>query len=308
MKNRFLVSLLRGLLLVALATPMWAAASAPTPINARDIRIENPSRNVGLTIGDVLTRTVSVDLPPGFRIAKSALPQKGSQQQGIELVDVKLEEKSAGKGMHYTLTLRYQIFAHRTQPSVLQLPAETIAATGDKQAVTIPVPAWRFWLSPLAASTMASAKANVMPELPPAPIATQEHKLRLYACLGLLAAGVLGLLYINAERAWLPMMGGPFAQAYRRLKRLPAASTQAAYLVLHQAFNRTYGSSLFAADIPAFIAQHPRFAPLQADIEAFFQASAASLFAGRQSETENKVKAGLLHLCRQLRDCERRAR
>jgi len=308
MKNRFLVSLLHGLLLLALAAPMWAAASAPTPVNARDISIQNPSRNVGLKIGDVLTRTVSVDLPPGFRIAKSALPQKNSQQQGIELAEVTLDETSVGKAMHYTLTLRYQIFAHRAQASVLQLPEETIAATGDKQAVTITVPAWRFWLSPLAASTMASAKANVMPELPPAPIATQEHKLRLYACLALLALGLLGLLYINAERAWLPLMGGPFARAYRRLKRLPESSTQAAYLLLHQAFNRTYGSSLFATDIPAFIAQHPRFAPLQADIEAFFQASAASLFAGRQNETGHTVKADLLKLCRQLRDCERRAR
>jgi mxaA protein len=306
MKNRLFVSLLRGLLWLPLVMPMWAIASAPTAVNARDISIQNPSRNVGLNIGDVLTRTVSVDLPPGFRIAKSALPQKGSQQQGIELVEVTLDETSAGKAMHYTLTLRYQIFAHRAQPSVLQLPEETIAATGDKQAVTITVPTWRFWLSPLAVSTMASAKANVMPELPPAAIATHEHTGRLYACLALLALGVLGLLYINAERAWLPLMGGPFARAYRRLKRLPATSTQPGYLLLHQAFNRTYGSSLFAADIPAFIAQHPRFAPLQPDIEAFFLASSASLFAGRQGE--NSVQAGLLMLCRKLRDCERRAR
>lgn len=304
MKNRLFVPLL----CLALATPMWAIASAPTPVNARDISIKNPPRNVGLRIGDVLTRTVSVDLPPGFRIAKSALPQKGSQHQGIELVNVTLDEKSAGKAMHYTLTLRYQIFAHRAQPGVLQLPEETIAATGDKQALTITVPTWRFWLSPLAVSTMASAKANVMPELPPTPIATQEHQFRLFACLILLATGLLGLLYINAERAWLPLMGGPFARAYRRLKRLPATSVQPAYLLLHQAFNRTYGSSLFAADIPVFIAQHPRFSPLQAEIEAFFQASSASLFAGRQSEIENTAKADVVRLCRQLRDCERRAR
>jgi mxaA protein len=306
MKNRLFVSLLHSCLWLSLAMPMGAIASAPTAVNAGDISIQNPSRNVGLNIGDVLTRTVSVDLPPGFRIAKSALPQKGSQQQGIELVEVTLDETSAGKAMHYTLTLRYQIFAHRAQPSVLKLPEETIAATGDKQAVTITVPTWRFWLSPLAVSTMASAKANVMPELPPAAIATHEHTARLYACLALLALGVLGLLYINAERAWLPLMGGPFARAYRRLKRLPDASAQPGYLLLHQAFNRTYGSSLFAADIPAFIAQHPRFAPLQPDIKAFFETSSASLFAGRQGE--NSVQAGLLMLCRKLRDCERRAR
>ncbi|HWU35642.1 MAG TPA: nonribosomal peptide synthetase MxaA [Methylovorus sp.] len=308
MKNRLFVSLLRGLMLLTLAIPMWAFASAPTPVNASDIRIQNPSRNVALQIGDVLTRTVSVDLPSGFRIAKSALPQKGSQNEGIELVEVALDEKSAGKATHYTLTLRYQIFAHRKQASVLQLPEETIAATGDKQALTITVPAWRFWLSPLAASTMATAKANVMPELPPAAIDTHEHTLRLYACLALLAAGLLGLLYINAERAWLPLMGGPFARAYRRLKRLPTSATQPAYLLLHQAFNRTYGSSLFAADIPDFIARHPRFASLQPEISAFFAASSASLFAGESTASGDSTKAQLLTLCRQLRDCERRAR
>lgn len=113
------------------------------------------------------------------------------------------------------------------------------------------------------------------------------------------------MIYVHADRRWLPFMGGPFAQAYRQIRRLPkiTASEPQALQQLHQAFDRIHGASVFSADIDTFIAQHPQFAGARDDIAQFFAQSNQRLFAGKTAS--HGLHDQLLNLARRLRHAER---
>lgn len=284
------------------AEPGMQAAKPPV---IEILRLDNPARSTGLQVGDLLERRLQVKIAQPYQLAASALPLKGEQHDGIELADIHLEKQAAEAYTRYTLSMRYQVFATATTPAILQLPAMRIALNGGPDALAIEVPAWRFWFSPLAVADMRLAKAALQPQAPPSPISLSEDYLYLAVAIGLLVAGLGGLVYVHAEGRWLPFMGGAFARAYRQIRRLPRSpkhETQA-LLRLHQAFDQVYGASLFAADIDDFIAGHPQFRPARADIATFFSRSGQRLFGGQTGDA--RLFDDLLALARRLRHCER---
>lgn len=284
-----------------------SASLAAVEPEARILRIVNPPQSNGIHIGDVLQRKVKIELKQPYAISKTAFPLKGSNTQGMELVDISVRTDAGDDKTVYTIALSYQVFAHANSPVVMQLPAQSLAVTGGNKAITLNLPPWRFWFSPLvAAADIADARASLQPSQRPVLVDVSGHKARLAMFAGLFMVGLIALVYINADRRWLPFMGGPFAHAHRRIKRLqknPAQQEQA-LLHLHQAFNRTFGANLFSSNIQQFLAQHPKFAGLKAEIEAFFEKSNRALFAGAAGAHDTSVQE-LLTLSRQLRDSER---
>lgn len=284
------------------AQPGTQAAKPPV---IEILQLDNPNRSTGLQVGDLLERRLLVKVAQPYQLAASALPLKGELHDGIELADIHLEKQAAEAATLYTLSMRYQVFATATTPAILQLPAMQIALNGGPEALTIKVPAWRFWFSPLAVADIRLAKAALQPQAPPSPLPLSEDYLYLAVAIGLLIAGLGGLIYVHAEGRWLPFMGGAFARAYRQIRRLPRSpqhETQA-LLRLHQAFDQVYGASLFTAGIDDFIAGHPQFRPARDDIATFFSRSGQRLFSGRS--TDARLFDELLALARRLRHCER---
>lgn len=295
--NKLLTTLLSAVAMLASGFVLAAAA------DGRILHIDNPPQPYGVHIGDILQRTVQIELAPGYVLSPSSLPVKGTRSDGMELVDVAVDQP--GDDTRYAVKLRYQVFAQAAAPASMALPATRLAATGDGKTLTLAVPAWRFWFAPLVAvDNFKTARASLQPSLGPVLVASQPQRLGL-AIYGTLAViGLLGLVYVNADRRWLPFMGGPFARAHRRIKRLrhqPAQQKQALFH-LHQAFNQTFGASVFAADIERFIERHPRFASLRTQIAAFFERSNRALFAG---DAQDMSAPELLALSRSLRDSER---
>ncbi len=274
--------------------------------DARIAAIINPAHSNGIHVGDVMARKVVIETSSPYQLSKSALPMKGVSRNGIELADIQVATSQQGKKTQYEVALRYQVFASASVPTVMQLPAEEFALTGGPKALSVPLPAWRFWFSPLVVADITTAKDNLQPQYRPSLIDTSAHRFRLAAFIGLLAVGLLGLVYVNADRRWLPFMGGAFAQAHRKLKRLPknAGQEKQALLALHQAFNQLYGSNLFARDIAQFIAAHPAFSKVKADIEIFFEHSNHVLFGHAQHDSAQFIN-NLTALSKRLRDCER---
>jgi mxaA protein len=130
----------------------------------------------------------------------------------------------------------------------------------------------------------------------------------LKIALGVLAAALLGLLYIFGMRAWLPRMGAPFAKAYREIRKLPDTpeGLQKAVSSMHQSINKTAGMSVFSDTLNDFIALKPQFAPAKAEIEKFFNLSRFTFFeANGSNNLETHSKDWLLSFCKHLRDCER---
>lgn len=300
--------LLRKLILVA-GLALFAHHAAAEQVAARIVQLLNPIQSTGIRIGDIMERKVVLEAPAPYQLSRTALPMKGSIRDGIELADLQIEKRENGQANRYAVTLRYQVFGHASTPSVMVLPEETFALTGGPQGLSLKIPAWRFWYSPLAVADITTAKGNLQPQFKPAAIDMGTHRLRLFGFLALLIVSGLALVYYNADARWLPFMNGPFAQAYRRIKRLPGKDGQAwkpALAALHDAFNRVHGSNLFAADIGIFVEKHPQFVRARGDIEAFFAQSAKALFADAPQDVPVFMQQ-VTAFSKQLRDCERGA-
>lgn len=300
--------LLRKLILVA-GLALFAHHAAAEQVAARIVQLLNPIQSTGIRIGDIMERKVVLQAPAPYQLSRTALPMKGSIRDGIELADLHIEKQENGQANRYAVTLRYQVFGHASIPSVMVLPEETFALTGGPQGLSLKIPAWRFWYSPLAVADITTAKGNLQPQFKPAAIDMGTHRLRLFGFLALLIVSGLALVYYNADARWVPFMNGPFAQAYRRIRRLPDKDGQAwkpALAALHDAFNRVHGSNLFAADIGIFVERHPQFVRARGDIEAFFAQSAKALFADAPQDVPVFMQQ-VTAFGKQLRDCERGA-
>lgn len=303
--------LLGGLLCLSLAVQAYAVESAEstaTPaaakLNITKLKINNPARSYDVQIGDVLSRQIEISLPAQGNLAKDSLPRKGSKLQGIELVNISTTQSQEGAQRKLSLQLDYQVFAHSDKPSVMQLPELSLQLEGSEQALH--VPAWRFWFSPLVVSNASKAGINMQPQFAAPLVDTRQLQAWLWAFIALTVLGALALLYINAEKRWLPFMGGAFAQAHRKIKRLkpgPEGNKEAFYH-MHAAFNTWYGANCFAQDIEQFVQQNPRFGRSREQIARFFACSNDYLFLD-QGQDKDQTMQELKQLSKQFRHCER---
>ena len=272
--------------------------------DAKILSIINPSQSTGIRIGDILNRKIELEVKQPYQIAKNALPIKGTNHNGIELTDIKVDTSKSNDKTIYKISLSYQVFSYAAIPSVVQLPLEKLAITGGPLAIDIPE--WRFWYSPLVPSGINNVKENLQPQYKTTYLDLSMHQTRLAVFLSLFVVGLVGLIYINADKRWLPFMNGAFAQVYRNLKKLPKdqAGENRALLYMHQAFNKIHGSNLFANEIEKFLAAHPEFIKLKTEINSFFEHSNAWLF-GSLSQSNEQFINELIVLSKALRNCER---
>lgn len=294
--------------LILLNLVSFSAMSEAQNNEAKLVKIINPPQNHGVQIGDVLHRTVEIEVPESFKLSKSTLPIKGTNLDGIELKDI--QEKlshSSGKNK-YLIELTYQVFVSASKPALLQLPKEQITFAADKNNVVVEVPRWQFWYAALVPESILNAKSAMQPQHKAELQNVVSVQLKLGLSIALLAIGMLGLMYVNADGRWIPWMNGAFAQAHRKLKKLPKTleGQKQACVFLHQAFNRTYGSNLFDEEMDNFLRSHPNFTKFKMQIGDFFDQSNALLFAN-QSPNSTEYMSELITLSKHLRDCERGA-
>jgi len=282
-----------------------------TSVRASDVNIlsmSNPVNSNGIQIGDVLNRTLDIEVDSTYQLPKTSLPMKGESRKGIELRDINVQMTKHGGKNVYTIALGYQVFASAAKPVIMALPEEHMALVGGAKALSIDIPEWKFWYSPLVAEGIANAKENLQPQAKPTLMDLKLHSDRLYISLALLMLGLLGLVYVNADKRWLPFMNGEFAQAHRNIKKLKKdkVTKKNAFRYMHQAFNKVYGSNVFVTDLDAFLTSHPKFVKLSDEIRAFFEQSNKALFAS-QHENDTQYLQDLILLSKRLRDCERGA-
>lgn len=270
------------------------------------LSMSNPVNSNGIRMGDVLNRTFEIEVDSVYQLPKTSLPMKGENRNGIELRDINVQTKKHGDKNVYTIALSYQVFASAAKPVVMVLPDEHLALIGGSKPLSIDIPAWGFWYSPLVAEGITNAKDNLQPQSKPALIDLKMQLTRLWISLALLVTGLIGLVYVNADKRWLPFMNGAFAQAHRNIKKLKnnQDSSKSAFMHMHQAFNKIYGANLFATDLDEFLIAHPKFLKMSVEIRRFFEKSNISLFAS-QHVNEAQHLQDLIVLSKRLRDCER---
>jgi mxaA protein len=299
MKTNLLPKFIGIALVCCLTTGLQAA-------EVKIIQLSNPPASNGIRIGDILNRSLELEVPQGYQLPATALPMQGDTREGMELRAIHVTSAKHGGQQRYSIALSYQVFAHANVPVVMQLPAEHLVFTGGAQPLSVDIPAWHFWYSPLVAASVKSAKQQLQPQYKASLLDLDTHQMRLKIWLALLVLAVLGLIYINADKRWLPFMNGAFAQAHRRIKQASRhkAAERQALIYLHQAFNQTYGANLFAYELDDFLARQPKFAKLKQEIQDFFEQSNAVLFANQPQNQAQFIKQ-LTKLSKRLRDCER---
>ncbi|WP_235272721.1 nonribosomal peptide synthetase MxaA [Methylotenera versatilis] len=289
-----------------LAFVLTAIAQDTEITAAKIIKISNPTHSNNIQVGAILTRQIELEVESPYQLSTETLPMKGSSQNGIELREIQVTTSTSKQVTRYIVDMRYQVFAAQFVPAVMQLPAEKLALTGGQQALSVNLPAWKFWFSPLVPKGITNAKENMQPQFKPTLIDVSGHHQRLWISLAMLLAGLIGLVYINADKRWLPFMNGAFATAHRKLKKLPhnPAGEKQALTYVHHAFNQVNGGNLFVNQLDGFLIAHPAFVKFKAEIEAFFERSNQSLFSD-ENQNSGKSMTHLIVLSRHLRDCER---
>lgn len=315
-----LLHVMRGLML-ALSLHFSAAMADVKPLPDVDpkfvtITETNPTRDAGYVVGDTLDRTVVITIKKPYELVKESLPIVGYEHRwkgqliGVELVDIKTEEKQKSDSTTHKLDLRYQVFTTGRTVKHASLKAEILQVRNlqTKEVFQLRIPFFDFRVSPLSIFGQVKLNEDLSPFVPPLLLnAAPEHRnLKLLGIL--LAVSLLGLLYIFGAYAWLPKMGGPFAKAYRDIRKMPdtAEGLQSAVARIHQSLNHTAGNSLFASNIKEFVAAKPAFAPVSSQIQQFFDLSKQVFFEPDATvQLDDSPKNWLLKFCRQLRDCER---
>lgn len=274
--------------------------------DVENLQVINPPHSNGIQIGDVMNRTIQFETAAQYQLPKSALPIKGEVRNGIEVREATIETAKRGDKSRFTVKMSYQIFTSAAKPMVMQLPKENFVLSGGAKPLSVEMPAWSFWFSPLVSEGLKNAKQHLQPQYKPELVNLSTHHTQAWLALASVVFGFIGLIYVNADRHWLPLMNGAFAQAHRKLKSLPKnqSSYKHALMLLHQAFNTTHGGNLFESDLEHFLAKNPKFSTISADIKTFFERSNAMLFSSKHMD-DGELIPQLILLSKKLRDCER---
>jgi hypothetical protein len=302
-----------GLLVLAL---VMLAATVHAEIIENDPRIKlttiEPARDVGYTVGDVLTRTVILEAPSNLTLFDTSIPIAGSDKKrrgkgsGIELRKVEFEKHPGVITNRYVLRLSYQVFTTAVTAKPAALPPEYVKFGGkNEKSFEFRIPSWSFRISPLAVFGSVDVEKDMSSFQGPLLLDATRDRLILYSLLGVLGISLLGLLYVLGTHAWMPRMGGPFARAYRDLKKLPSTDQGLAIAIerLHRAIDTTAGIRVFS---PAgLLERRPAFAPVRDELERFFGLSRTVFFEPSASHGIDDPMGWLKRFCRRCRDCER---
>lgn len=303
-------------LLLLFATPPLFADTAAADEAQTDARVHlsvaNPERDVGYTVGDILARTVTLEVKKPYALVKTSLPIVGYERRykgqvvGIELRNIRVDESSGSDTNTYTLHLAYQVFTNNVVAKPAILPAELVKFSSAGKQFDYRIPSWNFRISPLAVYGSVVVEKDMSPLRGPLLLDAAPHQRLLAGLLGVLGLSLLGLLYILGAHTWLPRMGRPFARAYRDLRKLPAndAGLQQAVARVHQAINKTAGSSVF--NTVGFLESQPGFLPVSAELDKFFRLSRHVFFEpGAAHGLDQAPLAWLRQFCQACRHCER---
>jgi mxaA protein len=272
---------------------------------------EHNPRAYGYFVGDVITRRIDVQLPDGLALDEDALPRAGRPGQALELRHVLWQRPPAFGSGPATLTLDYQVFIAPREVRTFEMPPVTLRFSGAARAQTLRIDAWPVTVAPLVPldASPRHGLGELRPDAPPPLIDTRAARWRFaaYAVVAVLLLAYLAQVYIAWP--WLARRARPFGRAWGDVRALSASSSaaqqRAAMQALHQALNLTAGQVLFENGVAAFVATHPRFRPMQAELADFFQRSRGAFFG---SDADVSIDAEWLRtLCRRARDLERGA-
>ena len=283
------------------------------------IQLAEPARHVAYTVGDVLSRDIIITIKKPYALIKESLPIVGYEKRykgkpiGIDLSAITHASIDQKDVTVHKISLSYQVWTNNVVAKAAALPAEYLhvintAKTGkDQEIVKLRIPSWSFAISPISTFGQVKVEDDMTGFRGPMVLNNSAEKNRLSWLLGLLGLSCLGLLYILGKHAWLPRMGGPFASAFRQLRKLPKTPQGLLTAVesVHGALNKTAGLTLFSDNLDSFLAKNGHFKTVKSEILQFFNLSRTVFFEPNAKHSIENPQAWLQQFVRRLRDCER---
>lgn len=281
------------------------------------IQMIDPVKDVGYTVGDVVQRQITLTIKKPYYLVEESLPIVGyektyrGQPIGVNLAGLKHIKKDEGEQIVHHLTLDYQIFTSSVVAKRAAVLAEYVRLvnTSDKDdLVKYRIPMWEFVISPLSVFGQIKVEDDMSQFRGPLLMNADKEKNRLKIMLVLLALSLIGLLYILGKNAWLPRMGGPFAKAFRNIKKQDNTpqGIKNAVSSMHAALNASAGNSLFMNNLEEFLTKKPAFNAIKSEINQFFNLSRQVFFEpNAMHDVGAEPVTWLKQFCRRCRDCER---
>lgn len=286
------------------ASPSDAPADAPTDPDAAaraSVRAITPEveapRPFGYVIGDKVVQRIALE-HEGRRLTLREMPALERASNWLDRQDAQLETDAAGRQW---LRVEYQIINVPEELRAIELPVLDLATDGDNERLqTAPTPLTVAPLTPEVVLARAGLE-EIRPDLPAPHIDTAPYLRGLQTALTV-GAVLLGLwLSLAVARGVQARRALPFSRAQREIGRLPADSPER-WRRLHRALDDTAAQVVRAQDLQVLIARAPWLAPLESDLQRFFDASQARFFADR-TDAQTDPHA----LCARAARLERRA-
>ncbi|MDM0103473.1 hypothetical protein QTH97_00910 [Variovorax sp. J22R24] len=293
----------------------WVASAACAAVLPGQVDATGSEpRAFGYQVGDMVSRTVMVDVADGLMLDESSVPQPGARGNALELRSVSRRSSAEPGGRRHELTLAYQVFLSPPQPRTLEMPGFTLRFKGQPRAQEVRIEAWPVTVSPLVPVEVSPRRGlgELQPDAAPPLIDTRFARWRLiaYALVALVLLAYLAHVYIGLP--WWTRAHRPFTQAWRALRGLTPASPEPqwreAFQNLHGALNRTMGEVVFEEGIDRFVRAKPQFAHLRDDLARFFRQSRVEFFGKDARDAQARDdRSWLIGFCRRCRDAERGA-
>lgn len=320
MKLHFIKTLVASLALF-LTLPV-SALEIPDIPDAKDgvvtIKSIEPERRVGYTVGDIITRTVFLEIKKPYVLIDESLPIVGYEKRykgqviGIELRNIAHEKDEHNNSVNHKIKLSYQVFTNSVVAKPAILPAEYLRLINvnshGKDIVRYRIPSYEIAISPLSIFGAVKIEADMSDFRGPLLLNAHKEKQQLKIAIVMLGLSLLGLLYIVGQHAWLPKMGGAFAKAYKSLRKLASdpQGLQQGVSIMHQAINTSAGHSVFGDTLQTFLAKKPAFVGLKNEFEQFLSLSRQVYFEPNAAHTvPGDPLKWLQSFAKRCRDCER---
>ena len=287
------------------------------------IKVIEPARNVGYTVGDILTRNVQLTIKKPYVLIDESLPIIGYERRykgqliGIDLSALSHTKKAINDKMQHDISLSYQVFTNNVVAKHGSLPQEYVrlinTESKGKEIVKYRIPSWDFAISPLSIFGGVKVEGDMTGFRGPLLLDSTPARTRLNVLIAIFGSSLICLLYMLGKHAWLPRMGGPFAKSYRLIRKQPhtAEGLQNAVSSLHFALNTTAGNSVFGGSLNLFLEKKPAFKVIKSELDQFFVISRQVFFDQNASnkvkfqQDEKVILQWLAQFSRNCRDCER---
>lgn len=266
------------------------------------------SRDFGYTIGSLVEHRIRLWLPDGAELVPALLPSPGAVNDWLDLRALRWE-REGNRAVRIDVT--YQVFKGVRDPETAAIPPLTLTYHAAGHNTELRTPEWPFGLIPLIPPATPDERVPLRGDAHERSFPTDPV---FYRGLAFVTAAALGGLGLALRFGLMPGLGRrPFADAYRRLKRLGSMAGSATgydtgLRLVHEALDLTHGQPVFPVMLERFLAAHPPFAPLKAEFEQFFLASQRHFFDPGAGDADIQARwQALERFCRRCAQAERTA-